>query len=513
MSASREKKSRQTKVEELTEKQIKAAQEAAAEKHKTITYTIIGVVCAVLVAALLIWNSGVFQNRDAVKVDGESYTTEEVSYFYNNVLMQYYYASLFGSAPGYDPQTDPAEQVYDAETGKTWHEFFVDEAVDSLTEVKLLVDKAKADGVKLSAEGKQSVKDGMASLATTSASSGFASSTAYLKAAYGSGMSKGLYKQLLTESTLASEMATAYTEQLTYTDEQIEEHYAEHADELDLFTYSFAKFSGAPEAKTDEDGNKIDPTDKDKSDAEAQAYTKAEDFRAKLARGGDFAELAAAFAEDKSVTVNENVTASGATVMAALDSWMKEAGRKAGDVGLVKLEADTYVVKFLGRERDEEVAGDVRHILVAAEQDEGATEPTEAQYDAAKAKAEEMLANWKAGDATEDSFAELAKKESADPGSAANGGLYEGVSSSTGFIEDFANWVVDPNRQVGDTGIVKNTQSSTKGWHILYYSAKGESVWKTTVESEMANEDTVTWLEELTADAQVERLEALADVQ
>lgn len=512
MSASREKKSRLNRVEELNEKKSAAAKQAAREKRKSAAYTVIGVVCAVLVAALLLWNAGVFQNRDAVKVNGESYTAAEVGYFYNNVLMQYYYSAMLGGAEGYDPQTDPADQVYDAESGKTWHEFFLDEAVDALAEVKVLAARAEADGVKLSDEGKQSVKDSMTSLATTSASSGYSSTTAYLKAAYGSDMSKGLYKRLLSETTLASEVAANYTEQLTYTDEQIETYYADHADELDLFTYSFAKFSGAPESKTDEDGNKIDPTDKEKADAEAHAYTKAEDFRAKLARGGDFAELAAAFAEDTAVTVNQHVTATGTTVMVALDSWMKEAGRKAGDVGLVKLDADSYVVEFLGRERDEEVAGDVRHILVAAEQDEGAAEPTEAQYDAAKAKAEELLANWQAGDATEESFAELAKAESADPGSASNGGLYEDVSSSTGFIEDFANWVVDPGRQVGDTGLVKNTMSSTKGWHIMYYSAKGEPVWKTNVETALANEDTAAWLDEIIADIQVERLEALNSI-
>ena len=513
MSASREKKSRLNQVEERNEKQSAAAKQAAQEKRNSVMYTILGVVCAVLVAALLIWNSGMFQDNSAVKVNGESYSAAEVSYFYNNMLMQYYYSAMLGSAPNYDPQTDPAEQIYDETTGKTWHEFFLDEAVDALTEVKILSAKAKEEGLKLSDEGKQYVKDSMTSLATTSASSGYSSSTAYLKAAYGADMTTGLYKQLMTETNLASELAAQYTEQQTFTDEQIEAYYAEHADELDLFTYSFAKFAGAPEAKTDEDGNKVDPTDKEIADAKAQAYTKGESFRAKLARGGDFAELVAAYAEDETVTSNENVTASGTTVMYALDSWMKEEGRQAGDVGLVQLDVDTYVVKFLGRERDMEMPGDVRHILVAAEQDEGATEPTEAQYDAAKAKAEELLANWQAGDATEESFAELAKAESADPGSAANGGLYEDVSSSTGFIEEFANWVVDPERQVGDTGLVKNTMSSTKGWHIMYYSGNdGAPAWKGTVESALANEATSAWLDELTAGAQVERLEALNNI-
>ena len=53
MSASREKKSRQGKFEELTEKQLKAREEAARAKRNSVVYTIIGVVCALLVAALL----------------------------------------------------------------------------------------------------------------------------------------------------------------------------------------------------------------------------------------------------------------------------------------------------------------------------------------------------------------------------------------------------------------------------------------------------------------------------
>lgn len=508
MSASREKKSRQNRAEELNEKQLIEAQKAAQETRKRVGHTVIGVVAALLVAALLIWDSGLVQSREpAVKVNGESYTAAEVSYHYNQVANQYYYQAIMGQV-NYDYQTDPALQIYDTATGQTWHEFFLEEAVDSLTQVKVLCDKAKADGVKLTGEDKQYVKESMSSLASTAANSGFTSVSSYLKAAFGTGMSKSAYKQLLSDAVLASTVVAEYTDALEYTDEQIEDYYAEYADELDLFTYSFAKFSGTPETVTDADGNTVEPTEKEQSDAEALAYTKAESFRAKLARGGDFSELA----EDQSVTVNQNVTASGTTILTALDSWMKEDGREAGDVGLVKLESDCYVVKFLGRERDEERPGDVRHILVAAEQDEDAAEPTEAQYDAAKARAEQMLADWQAGDATEESFAELAKKESADPGSAANGGLYEDVSSSTGFIEDFANWVVDPGRQVGDTGLVKNTQSSTKGWHILYYSAKGEPVWKTTVESALASEDAVQWLDELTAGATVERLEALNNV-
>ena len=67
MSASREKKQRQGAGP--SEKATQANQERAAYKRKARIYTIIGVVVVVLVAALLIWNSGLFQSRRLLGVD------------------------------------------------------------------------------------------------------------------------------------------------------------------------------------------------------------------------------------------------------------------------------------------------------------------------------------------------------------------------------------------------------------------------------------------------------------
>ena len=61
MSASREKKQRQNTGP--SERSAKLQQEQAAQKRQIIIYSVIGGVVAVLVAALLIWNSGFFQAR------------------------------------------------------------------------------------------------------------------------------------------------------------------------------------------------------------------------------------------------------------------------------------------------------------------------------------------------------------------------------------------------------------------------------------------------------------------
>src|SRR5699024_983811 len=105
------------------------------------------------------------------------------------------------------------------------------------------------------------------------------------------------------------------------------------------------------------------------------------------------------------------------------------------------------------------------------------------------AEAEELLEQWKAGEATEDSFAALAQENSADTGSAANGGLISNISAASGYVDTFADWALDPARQPGDTGIVQNTGSSTKGWHIMYYVGSHDPIWKQTAFSALQSED------------------------
>ena len=146
---------------------------------------------------------------------------------------------------------------------------------------------------------------------------------------------------------------------------------------------------------------------------------------------------------------------------------------------------------------------DVRHILVGIEgegtkNDEGKTVYTDAQWEACKAKAQKMLDDFLAGEATEEAFAALAKEKSADPGSADNGGLYPSLTKGYGFIEAFENWYVDESRKPGDTGLVKNTESSVQGYHIMYFSSS-KVIWEYQVETLVRSEKTDALLSEADA--------------
>lgn len=110
---------------------------------------------------------------------------------------------------------------------------------------------------------------------------------------------------------------------------------------------------------------------------------------------------------------------------------------------------------------------DVRHILLSVEgttDENGSTTYTDEDWENCRAKAQEILDIWLAGEMTEESFAVLANEHSTDGGSNTNGGLYEGFTPGT-MVTEFNDWCFDESRQTGDYGLVKTTY----GYHIMYF--------------------------------------------
>lgn len=119
----------------------------------------------------------------------------------------------------------------------------------------------------------------------------------------------------------------------------------------------------------------------------------------------------------------------------------------------------------------------VRHILIQPEggttDESGTTTYSEDEWAAAYAEAERILQQWQAGEATEESFAELANTHSADGGSNTTGGLYEDINVDANYMESFENWAIDSARVPGETGIVETPY----GYHIMYF-VEGEEYWQ-----------------------------------
>ena len=117
---------------------------------------------------------------------------------------------------------------------------------------------------------------------------------------------------------------------------------------------------------------------------------------------------------------------------------------------------------------------DVRHILIkpvadVAGSDGKLTGYSDAAWEDCRAKAQAILDEWLAGEATEDTFAALAAKKTEDSGSKSSGGLYTNVWPGK-MVEPFNDWCFDESREVGHYGLVKTPY----GYHIMFFAGSEE---------------------------------------
>ena len=263
-----------------------------------------------------------------------------------------------------------------------------------------------------------------------------------------------------------------------------------------------------------------------KAAAMADAKAKADEMLSKIKDEASFEKVYDKYASDTTVdSLNTDKKKSSISPTDVAD-WLFDADRQAGDTTVIEDTANNayYVVYFKDRYLDHKKTVDVRQILISAdtssadETDTSETETTaagdtettetesaEAQEQAkedakaaAKTKAEQILKDWKSGDATEDSFAELAKTYSDDTGSNTNGGLYEAVKEGQ-MVTSFNDWCFDASRKPGDTGIVE----SDYGCHIIYFIGDDAEEWHVDIKDTITSNKLNDYMSNLTANLEV----------
>lgn len=489
MSASREKRSRQDVSEEvLSERSLKRQQEEKAERRSMMTYTIVGVITAILAIVVVVWNNGVIQRSlTAVEINGTKYTAAAVQYHLSNVLSRY----------GMNSSSDSLKStVMDETTGQTMYDFFLDQAIDNMVTTTALADQIKTEGYTMSQSAQDSIDSTLENLDSSWASLGYASRDVFLRANFGPYMTYNQLVELLTQDVLVHDYQTNAINALEYSDSEYETYYEENADSLDTYTLTQFVFQ-AKVSTTDAEGNPIEMTDEEKSaaleEAKAEQKALAEELMAKLEAGEDAEALAEEYA-DKLYSSAVSQSRIGSNVNSSYSEWTFDSARKNGDLTLAEYDSTSaynyYVVRFEDRRRDETRTNNVRHILLKAETDEGAAEPSEEQYAEAKTRAEEVLALWEAGEQTEDAFAALAAEYSEDSGTASDGGMISNITEESSYVEPFKNWAIDPARKDGDVDLVQTTY----GWHIMYYTS-GDPTWKQAADSALRNADYSEWVE------------------
>ena len=115
----------------------------------------------------------------------------------------------------------------------------------------------KAANVTLDSDDEATVKANLDSMKSAAAQYGY-SYSAYVKAMYGSTVTASVVESCLRDQILASKYASHYSdENFVYSDDEVLAYYNEHKDSYDLIDGAYVTISGAPEAKTDDDGNAV----------------------------------------------------------------------------------------------------------------------------------------------------------------------------------------------------------------------------------------------------------------
>ena len=184
---------------------------------------------------------------------------------------------------------------------------------------------------------------------------------------------------------------------------------------------------------------------------------------------------------DESYTLKEDQLYS--SLSSDVADWLFDASRTEGDTTYIANDSGVYyVLYYISRSTNDYLLPNVRHILISVSDTSDETAMEEA-----RAKADEILAEFNAGDKTAESFGELAKENTGDS-NGDEGGLYENIMPGQ-MVTEFNDWCFDESRQPGDTGIVETSY----GVHVMYFDGFGNSYRDTLVENALRTADYNAW--------------------
>ena len=516
MSASSKKQlNRERKAAKMTERQL--AEQKEAKQVKLYTTAFVVVMAAILVIAICvgvnqtITNSGVRENNTVAMTVGEhKVSNTQLNYFYIDAVNNFYsnygsYASMFGL----DVTKPLDEQYVDADQTTTWADDFLATAKDTAVSVYAMADAAAAEGYQLSEDEVAALEQSLSSMDLYAAMYGYEDADAYLKAMYGYGASKEGYLEYAKLSALADSYYSHHAASLTYEDSDLRAAEAEDFNAYSSYTYnsyylSTTKFLTG--GTTDENGNTT-YTDEEKAASVAAAKAAADSIAAaEIATAADLDAAIAALEINKDTsaasTRSEDVLATNLST--TYGEWLKDSARKSGDITVVEnAYTDTdgnetvngyYVIRFDSSNENTFALKNARHILVSfqggtTDETTGATVYSDEEKAAAKASAEEILAQWKENP-TEDNFAALANEKS-DDGDGTTGGLYEDIYPGQ-MVTNFNDWCYDASRASGDTGIVETEY----GYHVMYFVGDADHTYRDyLIESDLRDADMQAWYE------------------
>ena len=525
MSASSKKKLRKAEAEaKLTERQRKEQAEAKKLKIYSIAFTVLIIAIIAVTLTVVIWqavdNAGLVPKwTTALTISEHKLNCVEMNYYYRYAISAYlqnYGGSVdtVKSLSGVD-LTMPLDQQKYYDENRTWADYFQEQAIDLAISDYSMYDAAIAAGYSLPADEQDSLNDEFLLIEGNATTGGFTSMDEYVRAYYGNGSDYTSYKAFINRNALAESYRSSYVDTIQVTEDQITTYNKDHFDEYSSFSYSYYTLnytSFLTGGTKNDDTGEITYTEEQHKASKEAAKAAAEELKVATSKEGFDAAIANLSINkdvEKAPTAYTQTNVLYDSVPEEYRSWVASTERKAGDVEIfdrittsydendveAKTQTGYTVVCFTERNDNEEKLDNVRHILIALQEDEitGETSTSANAFQIAKEDADKVYAEWEASAKDIAAFEALIEKYSADKD--AEGGLYENISRydnvfDGSFTAEAKNWAVDPERKVGDTEIVE----SELGYHIMYYVGEAEDNYRHyTIQNLLRNQMAEEW--------------------
>lgn len=411
------------------------------------------------------------------------------NYYYSKVVSNYQTYAGYGYFD-LDTTKDYSKQYTTDDDGNqiTWLELFEQKTIDQLQYVTAYYEAGVKDGVTLTKEQEESIQEQLSSLETT-ASEAKQSLDDYLSDNIAEYCSKATLETVQRQAYIAENYYQKVMADSQVSDEDFQSYFKKNSSNYYNCSFAFIEMT----------------YDTTSEETKAQSIEKAKKYLTKIHSVEDMKKLiptvcadliqqyiSSGYFEDEDEAVEALAEYVDNTMTAKDDSfgqettdWLFNSETKVGDTTYYCDEDAGFIYLILKTGEpalDESVTYSVRHLLVMPESAEEEAdsessdasdtekEYTEEEWQAAKEKADSLLATYNKGEKTEYAFAMLAEENSDDTqsisssGSGMFGGIIEGTKEGA-MVEEFENWALDDARKYGDTAIVK----SQYGYHIMFF--------------------------------------------
>lgn len=255
MSASDKKKLRKEQNSAaLTEKQKQSKKEAKQLKAYTISFVVVMVLVVAIVLGVALntpVKGMIVRGTTAVTIGEREISSAEFNYFYMDTIQNFYseYYSAYSSygdyvdlmiqmSAGLVTSSPLGDQIYDAATGETWADYFVNAAKEKARLTYAIYDEAVSKDFRLDEDEREyldNIKDNLNSIAQYYY---YDNAASYLRGVYGTGANLKTYKQYSEVCAIASAYAQEYYNSLEYTDADYREHEKDKFTEFSSYTFA-----------------------------------------------------------------------------------------------------------------------------------------------------------------------------------------------------------------------------------------------------------------------------------